>query len=183
MMNHMKDEHAFAKVAYFYHRKDADVFFQCLQDFRRRLLALQPSEVLNLNLNYQDLLSQHLKALHPTLDPSHVPDMRDHLRVEIEPSQFNAEYPEQLVEKGYGAYPYFLWKEYGITQLYYLFLWAWRDHGPQSLDRWIKRCWIRCTPTTGLLLSSKRPNPVPSACKRWCGRKLLCVAMCSTCIV
>ncbi|GFS84265.1 hypothetical protein NPIL_128841 [Nephila pilipes] len=137
MMSHMKDEHAFAKVAYFYHRKDADVFFQFLQDFRRRLLALQPSEVLPLKLNYQDLLSQLLKVLHPTLDPSHVPDMRDHLRVEIEPSQFDAEYPEQLAEKGYGAYPYFLWKEYGITQLYYLFLWAWRDHGPQSLDRWI----------------------------------------------
>ncbi|GFS92131.1 hypothetical protein NPIL_171571 [Nephila pilipes] len=52
-------------------------------------------------------------------------------------SQFDAEYPEQLAEKGYGAFPYFLWKEYGIAQLYYLFLFAWRDYGPQSLDRWI----------------------------------------------
>ncbi|GFT31786.1 hypothetical protein NPIL_657731 [Nephila pilipes] len=100
-------------------------------------MALQPSEVLPLNLSYQDLLSQHLKELHPTHDPSHVPNMREYVRVEIEPSQFSQEYAEQLVEKGYGAYPYFIWKEYGITKLYYLLLEAWSAHGPQSLDRWM----------------------------------------------
>ncbi|GFU42226.1 hypothetical protein NPIL_350281 [Nephila pilipes] len=116
-MSNMKDEHTFAKVAYFYHRKDADLFFKFLQDFRHRLLDLQPSEVLPLNLSYQDLLSQHLKELHPTHDPSHVPNMRECVRVEIEPSQFDEEYAEQLAVKGYGAYPYFIWKEYGITKL------------------------------------------------------------------
>ncbi|GFT16654.1 hypothetical protein NPIL_239691 [Nephila pilipes] len=124
-------------VAFFYHKTDADILFKFLQDFRHRLLALKPSEVLPLNLSNQDLLSQHLKQLHPTHDPSHVPNMREHLRVEIEPSQFDEEYAEQLAEKAYGPYPYFTWKEYGITKLYYQLLEAWNEHGPQSLDRWM----------------------------------------------
>ncbi|GFS96497.1 hypothetical protein NPIL_397941 [Nephila pilipes] len=60
-ISYIKDEHTFAKAAFFYHRKDADTFFKFLQDFRHRLLALQPSEVLPLNMSYQDLLTQHLK--------------------------------------------------------------------------------------------------------------------------
>ncbi|GFT52311.1 hypothetical protein NPIL_215491 [Nephila pilipes] len=60
-MSYMKDKYTFVKVAFFYHKKDADTFLKCLQDFRHRLLALQPSKVLPLNLSYQDLLTQHLK--------------------------------------------------------------------------------------------------------------------------
>ncbi|GFS29877.1 hypothetical protein NPIL_235161 [Nephila pilipes] len=114
-MSNMKGDHTSAKVDFFYRKKDTDTFFKFLQDFRHRLLALKRSEVLPLNLSYQDLLSQHLKQVHPTHDPSHVPNMREYVRVEIEPIQFDEEYAEQLAEKGYGA---------------------WNENGSQSLDRW-----------------------------------------------
>ncbi|GFT95468.1 hypothetical protein NPIL_484481 [Nephila pilipes] len=77
---------------------------------------LQFSEILNLNLNYQDLLC-HL--LHPTLDPSHLPDMRDYFAGGAKPSQFDAEYPTAGRE---GTEPSRISFEYGIAQLYYLFL-------------------------------------------------------------
>ncbi|GFS30848.1 hypothetical protein NPIL_190351 [Nephila pilipes] len=100
----MKDEHTFAKVDFFYQKKDADTFLKFLQDFRYRLLALKPSEVLPLNLFYQDLLIQHLKQLHPPHDLSHVPYMGEYGRVEIESSRFDEEYVEQLAEKWYETY-------------------------------------------------------------------------------
>ncbi|GFS38770.1 hypothetical protein NPIL_616931 [Nephila pilipes] len=38
-----RDEHASAKVIFFYQKADADTFFAFLLDFRHRLLALHPS--------------------------------------------------------------------------------------------------------------------------------------------
>ncbi|GFU37058.1 hypothetical protein NPIL_591471 [Nephila pilipes] len=162
------NEHAFAKVTYFYHKKDADTFFKFLQDFHHHLLTLQSSQVFPLNLSYQDLLSQPLKKLHLTHDPSHVANMRECVRVEIKPSQFDEEHTEQLAEKEYGAYPYIIGKSTASPNCTTC-CWRFRANtGPSpSIGgwRWLKRCWIRCTPTTGVLLLSKRPNSAPSACK------------------
>ncbi|GFT14523.1 hypothetical protein NPIL_602201 [Nephila pilipes] len=60
-MSRMRDVHTFAKVA-MYHGEDADTFF-----FRYRLLALQPSEVLPINISYKDLLTNQPKQLIPNI--------------------------------------------------------------------------------------------------------------------
>ncbi|GFT89152.1 hypothetical protein NPIL_273201 [Nephila pilipes] len=87
---------------------------------------------------------------------------------------------EKIAEKGYEAFSYLIWKDYGITKLYYLLLKAWNEHRLQHLDRWMPIAQNVMDSVDGSPPPSKHQSIVPSACKRCYGRELPCVDIPST---